>query len=105
MLANINICENGWSNFSENLRFVAIKLLEITQNAFPDPYNFSAFGVHCDVDIFWGVKLHFFMSFSLKVAQRWEVELDLKWNVDLMFKLRSIGVGGGVFSIFRGFSA
>ena len=29
MLPNINTCENEWSNFSENLRIVALKLLEL----------------------------------------------------------------------------
>ena len=36
MLPNINTCENGWSNFSENLRVVTIKLLELTQFASPN---------------------------------------------------------------------
>ena len=29
-LPSIKTCENGWSNFSENLRIVALKLLELT---------------------------------------------------------------------------
>ena len=33
MLANINICENGWSNFSANLKVVSLKLLKLTQFA------------------------------------------------------------------------
>ena len=32
----INTCENGWSNFSENLRSVALKLFELTRFASPD---------------------------------------------------------------------
>ena len=35
MLPNINTCENGWSNFSANLRDVSLKLLELTQFAWP----------------------------------------------------------------------
>ena len=31
MLPNINRCENGLSNFSENLRIVAIKLCKLTR--------------------------------------------------------------------------
>ena len=31
MFPNIKICENGWSNFSNNLRIVALKLLELTR--------------------------------------------------------------------------
>ena len=33
MLPNINTCENGWLNFSANLRVVSLKLLELTQFA------------------------------------------------------------------------
>ena len=36
MLPNINTCENGWSNFSENMRFVTIKLIELTQFESPN---------------------------------------------------------------------
>ena len=36
MLPNIKTCENGWSNFSENLTVVAQKLLELTQVASPN---------------------------------------------------------------------
>ena len=32
MLPNIKACENGRSTFSENLRVVAIKLLELSQH-------------------------------------------------------------------------
>ena len=31
MFPNINTCENGWSNFFENLIIVALKLLELTR--------------------------------------------------------------------------
>ena len=47
MLPNINTCENGWSNFSANLRvvsLVSLKLLELTQFAWPNQsiyFNFS----------------------------------------------------------------
>ena len=33
MLPNINTCKNGWSNFSENLRIAALKLLELNRFA------------------------------------------------------------------------
>ena len=33
MLPNINTCENGWPNFSANLRVVSLKLHELTQFA------------------------------------------------------------------------
>ena len=36
MLPTINTCENGWSNFSPNLRVVTIKLIELTQFASPN---------------------------------------------------------------------
>ena len=36
MFPNINTCENGWSNFSGNLRVVATKLLELTQFTTPN---------------------------------------------------------------------
>ena len=36
MLPNINTCENGWPNFSANLRLVVSKLLELTQFAWPN---------------------------------------------------------------------
>ena len=36
MLPNLKICENGWSNFSENLRIVALKLLELTRFLLPN---------------------------------------------------------------------
>ena len=35
MLPNINTCGNGWSNFSVNLKVVSLKLLELTQFAWP----------------------------------------------------------------------
>ena len=36
MLPKINTCENGWSNFSANLRVVSLKLLELAQFAWPN---------------------------------------------------------------------
>ena len=36
MLPNINISENGYSNFPANLRVVSLKLLELTQFACPN---------------------------------------------------------------------
>ena len=46
MLPNINTCENRWSYFSENLRVVAMKLLELTQ--FASPYLSIYFNfLHC----------------------------------------------------------
>ena len=36
MLPNINTCENIYSNFSANLRVVSLKLLELTQFAWPN---------------------------------------------------------------------
>ena len=44
MLPNINTCENGWSNFSANLRVLSLNLLELTQFAWPNLsiyFNFS----------------------------------------------------------------
>ena len=38
---NIKTCENGWSNFSENLRPVAIKMLELTLFASPNLSYFN----------------------------------------------------------------
>ena len=35
-LNNINTCENGWSNFSANLRVLSLKFLELTQFAWPN---------------------------------------------------------------------
>ena len=59
MFPNIKTCENGWSNFSENLRLVALKLIELTrllsQNLSIYSYLLSfcmGLGVDCDVDIF-----------------------------------------------------
>ena len=40
MLPNINICENVCSNFSTNLRVVALKFIELTQFAIPN-YQFT----------------------------------------------------------------
>ena len=36
MLPIINTCKNGWSNFSGNRRVVSLKLLELTQFAWPN---------------------------------------------------------------------
>ena len=36
MLPNVNTCENGWSNFSANLRVVSLKLLQSTQFVWPN---------------------------------------------------------------------
>ena len=36
MLPNVNTCENGWLNFSANLRVLWLKLLELTQFACPN---------------------------------------------------------------------
>ena len=35
MLPNINTCKNDWSNFSANLKVVSLKILELTQFAWP----------------------------------------------------------------------
>ena len=58
MLRNIKTCENGWSNFSENLRSIALKFLE----SYHQIYKFTVIyfnlvqcprsEVRCDVDIF-----------------------------------------------------
>ena len=50
MLPNINTCENGGLNFSVNLRVVSLKLLELTQFAWPNLsiyFNFFC-AVPCD---------------------------------------------------------
>ena len=59
MLPNINTCENGWSNLSENLRIVQFRVVEITRFLSPKSINLQLFtlilygvGVRCDVDIF-----------------------------------------------------
>ena len=59
MLPNIKTCENRWSNFSENLRIVDLKLLELTRFLSPNLSIYSnlhsvctVLGVRCDVDIF-----------------------------------------------------
>ena len=36
MLSNIQICKNGWLNFSENLRILVLNLLEFTQFLSPN---------------------------------------------------------------------
>ena len=43
MLPNINTCENRWSNFSANLRVVSLKLLELSQFAWPNLSIYSNF--------------------------------------------------------------
>ena len=52
MLPNIKTCDNRW----ENLRIMALKLLELTQFASPKWITLLSFckvlGVRCDVDIF-----------------------------------------------------
>ena len=35
MVPNINTCENGYSNFSANLKVMSLKLLQLTQFAWP----------------------------------------------------------------------
>ena len=55
MLPNIKTCENGWSNFSENLIIVAIKLLELLNSyhqIYPFTLSLCGVGVRCDGDIF-----------------------------------------------------
>ena len=57
MVPNINTCENGLSNFSTNLRVVAIKSLELTHFASPnlsicfnfDRYDKERFFLHSPV--------------------------------------------------------
>ena len=45
-VTNINTWENGWSNFLENLRIVAVKLLELTQFASPNhQFTLILFGI------------------------------------------------------------
>ena len=46
MLANINTCENGWSNISENLRIVVLILQELTRFSSPNQSIYITF-VHC----------------------------------------------------------
>ena len=55
MFSNIQTCENGWSNFSENLRIIALKLL-INSILITKPINLQVFtlilyglGVRCDL--------------------------------------------------------
>ena len=36
MIPNRKTCEKGWSNFSENFRVIALKLLELTRYASPN---------------------------------------------------------------------
>ena len=59
MLLNIKTFKNGWSNFSENLRIVRLKVVEIKVFLSPKSRNLQLFtlilygvGVRCDVDIF-----------------------------------------------------
>ena len=56
MLPNINTFENECWYFSENLKIVALNLLELTQLTSPKNINLLKFrmalGVRCDVDIF-----------------------------------------------------
>ena len=56
LLPNINTSENWWLNFSENLRIIALKLLELTRFLWPKSINLLEFctvlGLSCDVDIF-----------------------------------------------------
>ena len=56
MFTNIKTCENGWSNFSKNLRIVALKLLEFNAILIMKSINlllftliFYGFGVRCDL--------------------------------------------------------
>ena len=52
MLLTINTCENVWSNFSSNLRVVALNLLEWTQFAWPNLsiyFNFLCAVLRCEV--------------------------------------------------------
>ena len=51
MLPTIKPCENGWSNFPENLRVVAIKFIELTQFVSPNltiSFCLCGFLVSCD---------------------------------------------------------
>ena len=46
ILRNINTCKNGWTNFSENLIIVTLKLLELTRFASPNQsiyFNFERY--------------------------------------------------------------
>ena len=43
MLPNINTSENGWSNFSANLKVVSLKLLKLTQFECPNQSNYFNF--------------------------------------------------------------
>ena len=55
MLPKIKTCENEWSNFSENLRVMEIKFIELTEFASPNQsifFNFVRVWVYCAVDIF-----------------------------------------------------
>ena len=52
-------CENGWSNFSENLRIMQLKVVEITRFLSQKSVDLQLFtfilhgvGVRCDVGIF-----------------------------------------------------
>ena len=54
MLPNIKTCENRWPNFLENLRVVAIKLLELTQFASRNQSIYFYF-VRCWGPLWWWV--------------------------------------------------
>ena len=43
MLPKINTCENGWSNFSANIRVMSLKLLELAQFAWPNLWIYFNF--------------------------------------------------------------
>ena len=77
MLKNMNKCENGWSNFSENLRIVALKLFELTRFLSPNQFILMLYGVN------WGsVVMLTFLSYLViitKVYRLQRKENDSAW--------------------------
>ena len=69
MLPNIKTCGSGWSNFSENLRILALKLFRLTWFVSPNLSIFSYF-------------LLFWTEFGSVV-----IESDFKWLVHLLRSL------------------
>ena len=82
ILPNIKTYENGWANFSENLRIMAIKLLELKLNSQHQIYQFTyilySFGVLCDIDIFKWTILYFAVWVMNKIHQFIFVELYIE---------------------------
>ena len=71
MLLNINTRRNRWSNFSANFKVVSLKLLELTQFAWPNLSIYFIFIFISDIEIYFVLSTEVIVYFLLNCRNTW----------------------------------